>query len=271
MYLEVHFSDVTQPGVVIMTRHGESEWSKNDIFCGWYDALLTDIGKTQAHECGKLIKDAGYKIDVIFTSFLTRANQTVNIIKKCIDGSGIPVKESWRLNERHYGDLTGYVKSEVVNKYGIDIVNNWRRSYNELPPVMSSDHEYYMKIWSNPKLNAAEDLNIQEFHHSESLKTTLERVKPYWEGEISPYISEGKTILIVTHGTILRALSKILSGFTEQETCKKEFPTGRPLIYTFDKNMNVITSMQFLGDQKYVEKAISKLHQPVYYNNKYNN
>uniref|UniRef100_A0A1B6DGE4 phosphoglycerate mutase (2,3-diphosphoglycerate-dependent) n=1 Tax=Clastoptera arizonana TaxID=38151 RepID=A0A1B6DGE4_9HEMI len=176
--------------LLVLARHGESEWTKNNLFCGWYDANLSEKGLEEALECANALKNEGFRFDIAFTSLLTRAHQTLEIILKELGQSNITIEKTWRLNERHYGALTGFNKEEMAAKYGLTEVQTWRRSFDILPPPMTKDHKYYQDIVNNPKLNNF--LNTNEFPVVESLKTTMDRVIPYWKEVIVPHIKEGK-------------------------------------------------------------------------------
>ncbi|XP_025415120.1 uncharacterized protein LOC112686874 isoform X2 [Sipha flava] len=244
--------------IVVLARHGESEWSKNNIFCGWYDSLLSDRGTNEALECAELLKQSNYEFDRAYTSLLTRAHQTLNIITEHIGQSSLPVEESWRLNERHYGALTGYNKAELATKYGEKQVQIWRRSFDVLPPPMEATHKYYRAIWRNPKIVAQSYTSNEKFPSTESLKETMERVIPYWDNTIVPNIQRGQRILIVAHGTVLRSLIKYLDNVSDNDICSINIPSGIPFVYEFDDDMKVISSRTFLGDKKRIEEGIAR-------------
>ncbi|XP_050544099.1 phosphoglycerate mutase 2-like [Daktulosphaira vitifoliae] len=244
--------------IVVMARHGESEWSKNNVFCGWYDSLLSDRGVNEARECGSLLKEFDYKFDRVYTSLLTRAHQTLKIITDHIEQPDILVEESWRLNERHYGALTGYNKAELAEKYGEKQVQVWRRSFDVLPPPMEPNHKYYKAIWCNPKIVTASYSLNEKFPSTESLKETMERVIPYWDNVIAPNVRRGQRVLIVAHGTVLRSLVKYLDGISNYDICSINIPSGIPFVYEFDENMKVMSSKRFLGDKKRVEEGIAR-------------
>jgi 2,3-bisphosphoglycerate-dependent phosphoglycerate mutase len=248
--------------IVVMARHGESEWSKNNVFCGWYDSLLSDrderIGTDEARECAELLKQANYQFDQAYTSLLTRAHQTLEIITKHIGQSNLPIEESWRLNERHYGALTGYNKAELAEKYGEGQIQIWRRSFDVLPPQMDPSHKYFRSILHNPKIMAESYASNEKFPSTESLKETMERVIPYWNNNVVPSIQKGKRVLIVAHGTVLRSLIKYLDGISDNDICSINIPSGIPFVYEFDDKMQVVSSRKFLGDQKRIDEGISR-------------
>eukprot|EP00102_Acyrthosiphon_pisum_P023918 XP_016661128.1 PREDICTED: 2,3-bisphosphoglycerate-dependent phosphoglycerate mutase isoform X2 [Acyrthosiphon pisum] len=251
-------SKMTGRRIVVMARHGESEWSKNNVFCGWYDSHLSDRGMNEALECAELLKESNYKFDKAYTSLLTRAHQTLKIITEHIGQPTLPVEESWRLNERHYGALTGFNKAELAEEYGESQVQIWRRSFDVLPPVMDKSHAYYMSIWCHPKIVAHSYTSSEKFPSTESLKETMERVIPYWDNFIVPNIKRGQRVLIVAHGTVLRSLIKYLDGVSDNDICSINIPSGIPFVYEFDDDMNVVSSKKFLGDKKRIEEGIAR-------------
>ncbi|XP_054263062.1 phosphoglycerate mutase 1-like isoform X2 [Macrosteles quadrilineatus] len=239
---------------VVFVRHGESEWTKHNLFCGWYDAPLSNKGLEEAVSSGKALRDAGLEFDVAFTSLLTRANQTLDIIKTEIDQLDLPVVEHWRLNERHYGDLTGYNKEEMAEKYGLEQVQIWRRKFDVLPPPMKETHKYYTSIVENPKFKSQPNIFIPEV---ESLETTMVRTLPLWNETIVPDILSGKRVLIVTHGTTLRGLVKHIDGISNEDIMKLNLPTGMPFYYELDENLKPVVSMKFFSNREAVEKAMA--------------
>lgn len=242
---------------IVMVRHGESEWNQKNLFCGWYDANLSDKGKQEAVNAGKALKDAGYKFDVAYTSVLTRAQNTLQSILEQIDQTDIPVTKTWRLNERHYGGLTGLNKAETAAKYGDEQVAIWRRSFDVPPPPMESDHPYYEQIVKDPKY--ADGPSSDKFPQFESLKLTIQRTLPFWNDVIVPQIKSGKSILIAAHGNSLRGIVKHLDKMSDEQIMTLNLPTGIPFVYTLDKNLNPVPngSLQFLGDPETVKKAMA--------------
>jgi 2,3-bisphosphoglycerate-dependent phosphoglycerate mutase len=237
-----------------MVRHGESEWNKLNLFCGWYDADLSDKGKEEAVSAGKALKNENYKFDIAHTSVLTRAQKTLEAILKETGQTDLSVEKSWRLNERHYGGLTGLNKAETSAKYGEDQVQIWRRSFDVPPPPMEKDHPYYDKIVNDPRY--AKEPKPEEFPAFESLKLTIQRTLPYWNDVIIPQIKEGKNILIAAHGNSLRGIVKHLDEMSDEAIMGLNLPTGIPFVYELDENLKPVVSMQFLGDPETVKKAM---------------
>lgn len=218
-----------------MVRHGESEWNDLNIFTGWADASLNAKGLSEAAQGGKQLKDAGLTFDVAYTSVLKRAIKTLWIVLEELDLMYIPIKNDWRLNERHYGGLQGLNKQETVDKHGKDQVLIWRRSYDIPPPECDTSSEYYPG--NDPRYA---DVDPSLLPRTESLKLTGERFMPLWEDEIVPAIKSGKKVIIAAHGNTLRALVKHLDGISEDSITGLNIPTGVPLVYEFDDDMNVV-------------------------------
>ncbi|XP_076678019.1 phosphoglyceromutase 78 [Andrena cerasifolii] len=240
---------------IVMVRHGESEWNKLNLFCGWYDANLSDKGRTEAVAAGKAVKDAGYTFDVAHTSVLTRAQDTLKSVLKGIDQENIPICKTWRLNERHYGGLTGMNKAETAAKYGEEQVQIWRRSFDVPPPPMEPGHKYYDTIVKDPRY--ANEPKPEEFPMFESLKLTIERTLPYWNNTIIPQLKEGKRIIIAAHGNSLRGIVKHLDQMTNDQIMGINLPTGIPFVYELDENFKPVVSMKFLGDEETVKAAMA--------------
>ncbi|MBN1594299.1 2,3-diphosphoglycerate-dependent phosphoglycerate mutase, partial [candidate division FCPU426 bacterium] len=220
---------------LVMLRHGESTWNKENKFTGWTDVDLSEKGLHEAHESGKLLKAEGYAFDVAHTSVLKRAIRTLWVALDEMDLMWIPVHRTWRLNERHYGGLQGLNKSETAEKYGEEQVKIWRRSYDIPPPPMEANDPRHPA--HDPRYA---DLSQEERPATESLKLTLERVLPYWEQTVFPQLQAGKKILIAAHGNSLRALVKHLDQIPEEEIVNLNIPTGVPLVYEFDGNFRVV-------------------------------
>lgn len=220
---------------VIFVRHGESEWNSLNQFTGWVDVDLTEQGEKEAHEAGKKLKKAEIELDMAFTSVLKRAIKTCHIVLEDSDQLWIPEVKTWRLNERHYGALQGLNKKETAEKYGAEQVQLWRRSYNTLPPLLEPDDPHSA-------------LNDRRYSHlqkrvvpmGENLETTLQRVIPLWEDQIAPAILEGKTVLVAAHGNSLRALAKYMEEISDEDIMELEIPTGQPLVYELDDELDVI-------------------------------
>lgn len=240
---------------IVMIRHGESEWNKLNKFCGWFDAKLSEQGISEAEAGGKALKDAGYKFDLAHTSLLTRAQTTLEKVLAGIDQKDLPVSKTWRLNERHYGALTGLNKAETAAKHGEDQVKIWRRSFDTPPPAMEKDHEYYDNLVNDPRYK--DGPTKDEFPMFESLKLTIERTLPYWNETIVPQIKEGKSIIIAAHGNSLRGIVKHLDNLSEDEIMGLNLPTGIPFVYELDENLKPVSSMKFLGDEETVKKAMA--------------
>lgn len=219
---------------LVIIRHGESVWNKENIFTGWTDVALSELGREQAHEAGKVLKEGGYIFDLAFVSVLTRAIETLDILLQEMDLK-IPVEKSWRLNERHYGTLQGMNKDEIKQQYGEKKFKEWRRSYAIQPPALTADDERYPG--KDPQYAG---LSQSELPLTESLKDTEARVMPYWEEEIKPQILAGQRIIISAHGNSIRALVKNIEGIKDNEIPNVEIPLGRPLVYEFDDNLKLL-------------------------------
>lgn len=226
---------------LVIVRHGESEWNQKNLFTGWVDVELSENGRAEAKRAGKALKEAGIDFDVCFTSYLKRAINTQQIILKEMEREWLPVFKSYKLNERHYGALSGLNKKETAEKYGDDQVKIWRRSFDVRPPVMEEDNQY--NSLKNP---AYRDVDPAEVPMCESLKDTIARTVPYFEKEIKPLVMEGKRVMIAAHGNSLRSLIKYFENISDEEIINVEIPTGTPLVYEFDDNFNV-TNKYFLG------------------------
>ena len=214
---------------LILVRHGQSQWNLENRFTGWWDVDLTEKGVTEAREAGRLMKEKGVLPTVCFTSFQTRAIKTLNLALEEMGRLWLPVTKDWRLNERHYGGLTGLNKQETREKHGDEQVHIWRRSFDTPPPPMEPGSEY--DPGADPRYEGIDVPN------TESLKLTIERVLPYWESDILPVLASGETVIISAHGNSLRALVKHLSQISDEDITGLEIPTGQPIIYDFDHNM----------------------------------
>lgn len=227
---------------LVFARHGESEWNKANLFTGWADVDLSEKGVQQAIDAGKLIKDAGIEFDLAFTSVLKRAIKTTNLALESADQLWVPVEKSWRLNERHYGGLTGKNKAEAAEQYGDEQVHIWRRSYDVLPPEMDKNDEHSAH---NDRRYALLDSSV--IPDAENLKVTLERALPFWEDRIAPALKSGKNVFIGAHGNSIRALVKHLKGLSDEEIMDVEIPNFPPLVFELDENLN-IEKEYFLGE-----------------------
>lgn len=244
---------------LVLIRHGESEWNKENRFTGWYDVQLSDKGNKEARAAGELLKKEGFTFDVAYTSYLKRAIRTLWHVLEQTDLMWIPVHKTWRLNERHYGALTGLDKKETVDKHGKEQVLIWRRSYDIPPPALDESSAYYpgkdVRYQSLPK---------QELPLGESLELTAKRVMPEWENAIVPSIKSGQKVLVAAHGNSLRALVKELDNISESEITELNIPTGIPLVYHLDENLKPIPHKDaiaplnafYLGNQDEIRERI---------------
>jgi len=234
---------------LVLLRHGESEWNRENRFTGWTDVDLSDKGLTEAHDAGRLMKEAGLVFDVAFTSVLRRAIKTLDIALDEMDLLWIPVTKHWRLNERHYGALQGLNKAETAARHGEAQVKIWRRSYDIPPPPLTPDDER----WSgrDPRYT---NLAPSEIPAAESLKDTVARFLPYWHDAIAPVVGSGTRVLIAAHGNSLRALVKYLDHVGDQDIVELNIPTGIPLVYELDDALEP-TRHYYLGDPEAAAKA----------------
>lgn len=235
---------------LVLLRHGESTWNKENRFSGWTDVPLTEKGIEEAKEAGKILKKEGYTFDVVFTNALKRATETTKIVLKEMNLTHILVYESWRLNERHYGALQGLNKAEMAKKFGEEQVLKWRRSYDIRPPALTKEDERYPGNDSKYK-----DLDKKDIPLTESLKDTLARVLPYWENKIVPELKAGKKVLVSASGNSLRALVKIIENMPNEEIVHFNIPTGVSLVYELDENFKAVKHY-FLGDPEEIREKI---------------
>jgi 2,3-bisphosphoglycerate-dependent phosphoglycerate mutase len=235
---------------LVLLRHGESTWNKENRFTGWTDVGLSEKGIEEAREAGRLMKAEGYVFDLAFTSVLKRAIRTLWLALEEMDLMWIPIQNSWRLNERHYGALQGLNKQETVERFGEQQVKLWRRSYDIRPPALAPDDP--RSPLKDPRYA---DLKPEEIPLTECLKDTVERVIPYWNTTIAPAVRSGKRVLIASHGNSLRALVKYLDKISDQEIVEINIPTGIPLVYQLnDDDLTPIKSF-YLGDPEAVARA----------------
>lgn len=239
---------------LILLRHGQSLWNSENKFTGWTDVDLCDHGKLEARKAGHFLKDGGYTYDVAYTSVLKRAIRTLWIVMDEMDLMWIPAHRSWRLNERHYGALQGLNKQDMVNKHGSEKVQKWRRSYDIRPPALTNTDRRHARFDPHYAYLKEEALPV-----AESLKDTLHRVLPYWHDIIVPDLIAGKKVLIVAHGNSLRALVKFIDKISDEEVVGLNIPTGVPLVYNLDSNLNTIdhkyvTSQYLVGDDTMKEQ-----------------
>ena len=236
---------------LVLLRHGESIWNKENKFTGWTDVDLSEKGVEEARKAGRTLKEEGFVFDVAFTSVLKRAIRTLWITLEEMDLMWIPVHNSWRLNERHYGDLQGLNKSETAEKFGEEQVHIWRRSYDTPPPALNKDDERYPG--HDPRYR---DLADEDIPVTECLKDTVERFLPYWHETIAPAIQSGQRVINAAHGNSLRALVKYLDNVSDEEIVGLNIPTGLPLIYELDEDLKPIKHY-YTGDPEEVEKAMA--------------
>ncbi len=218
--------------ILVLIRHGQSAWNLENRFTGWWDVGLTEQGEEEARLAGELLGARGYGFDMCFTSFQTRAIKTLNIALEAMGRLWLPVEKHWRLNERHYGGLTGLNKAEMIAKAGEEQVHIWRRSFDVPPPVLEPGIPFDL---ANDRRYAG-----VEVPRTESLKDTIARVLPYWEQRIAPALKRGERVLISAHGNSLRALVKHLSGIRDEEIASLEIPTGEPIVYELDDQLNAL-------------------------------
>jgi len=240
---------------LVIIRHGESEWNKLNLFTGWRDVKLTERGMDEGRSAGRLLREDGFTFDVAFTSLLRRGIHTLWLVLEQMDLMWIPEHKDWRLNERHYGKLTGLDKLESVKKFGAEQVQQWRRSYDVRPPLVDSDSPDYPT--HDPRYQG---LSTDEVPRGESLKDVMQRVLPYWESAVVPELRAGKKVIIAAHGNSLRALVKHLEGLSEDEIVKVNIPTGIPKVYELDDRCKAV-SQHFHGDPDEVEARIQTVIQ----------
>lgn len=235
---------------LVLLRHGQSTWNRENRFTGWTDVDLTEQGIAEAHSAGRLLAEEGLDFDVAYTSVLKRAIRTLWIVLDELDQMWIPVHRSWRLNERHYGALQGLNKAETAKRYGDDQVLVWRRSYDTPPPTLEDGDERYPG--ADPRYAR---LGAGEIPHTECLKDTVERFLPYWHETIAPRVQAGERVIIAAHGNSLRALVMHLDDVSEADIVGMNIPTGVPLVYDLDDSLKPVTS-RYLGDADEVAKAM---------------
>jgi len=234
---------------LVLVRHGESTWNLENRFTGWTDVDLSQRGVQEGHEAAEVLKKEGYTFDVAFTSVLKRSIRTLWIMLDDMDLMWIPVYRSWRLNERHYGALQGLNKKETADKHGLDQVRIWRRSYSTPPPALAEDDERHP---GRDRRYAR--LSADELPSCESLKMTLERVLPYWHETICPVLREKKRVIISAHGNSMRALVKHLDSVSDEEITGLNIPTGIPLVYELDDNLEAVRHY-YLADAETLNRS----------------
>ncbi|MCI2959607.1 phosphoglyceromutase [Agromyces atrinae] len=229
---------------LVLLRHGNSDWNQKNLFTGWVDVRLSDQGVGEAKRAGELLAESGVLPDVLHTSVLTRAIQTANLALDEADRAWIPVRRSWRLNERHYGALQGLDKAETLEKYGPEQFQLWRRSFDVPPPVLADDAEYSQV--GDPRYA---DLADGELPRTECLKDVIDRMIPYWTSDIVPDLESGKTVLVTAHGNSLRALVKHLDGISDDDIAELNIPTGIPLVYRLGDDFLPLGPAEYLDPE----------------------
>ncbi|MDY0065978.1 MAG: 2,3-diphosphoglycerate-dependent phosphoglycerate mutase [Steroidobacteraceae bacterium] len=238
------------PGQLVLLRHGQSTWNLENLFTGWVDVDLSELGRKEAQDAGRLLREQGFQFDVVFTSVLKRAIRTMWYVLDEMDLMWLPVERSWRLNERHYGALQGLNKAQTVEKHGAEQVKIWRRSYDTPPPPLSLDDERH------PRFDRRyASLRPEELPSTESLKLTLERVLPYWNERLAPELAAGRNVLVVAHGNSLRALVKMLDGISDADIVELNIPTGVPIQYELGEDLRPKAPRKFLGDPAAIRAA----------------
>jgi 2,3-bisphosphoglycerate-dependent phosphoglycerate mutase len=234
---------------IVLLRHGESVWNKENRFTGWTDVDLSEQGLTEAHEAGRLLEQSGFVFDIAFTSVLKRAIRTLWIALDEMDRMWIPVHNSWRLNERHYGALQGLNKAEMAARFGDEQILVWRRSYDVRPPALESSDERWPG--RDPRYK---ELEPSELPATECLKDTVARFLPYWSSTIAPAVKGGRRVIIAAHGNSIRALIKYLDQVSDQDIVGLNIPTGTPLVYELDAALKPLRHY-YLGDQEKIAAA----------------
>jgi 2,3-bisphosphoglycerate-dependent phosphoglycerate mutase len=242
--------ELAVPGKLVLVRHGQSAWNLENLFTGWVDVDLTDQGRQEAKEAGRLLRAEGIAFDQVFTSVLKRAIRTMWTILDEMDLMWLPVERSWRLNERHYGALQGLDKAQTVAKHGAEQVKIWRRSYDIPPPPMPQDDQRHPRF---DRRYAA--VKPDELPATESLKTTLDRVQPFWIERIAPELRRNRNVLVVAHGNSLRALVKMLDGMSDTDIVEFNIPTGVPIVYELTPELKPAKPRRFLGDPEAIKAA----------------
>ncbi len=238
---------------LVLIRHGESEWNKQNLFTGWMDVELSETGMAEAKSAGKLLRSKGYDFDICYTSYLRRAIHTLNSVLEQLDREWLPVVKTWKLNERHYGALQGLNKAETARKYGDDQVKIWRRSFDVQPPALEEGDERDPRTQEQYRNEDKTQLPL-----CESLKDTIARVIPYFQEVIEKDMKSGKRVLIAAHGNSIRALVKYFDNLSEDEIMEVNIPTGVPLVYEFDDNFKTIRKY-YLGDSAAIKAKMESV------------
>jgi 2,3-bisphosphoglycerate-dependent phosphoglycerate mutase len=238
---------------LVLIRHGESTWNKENRFTGWVDVGLSEQGVREAMDAGKALKADGFNFKVAYTSYLTRAIKTLNLVLEEMDLMYIPVIKSWRLNEKHYGMLQGLNKIEMAEKYGDEQVHLWRRSFDVAPPPIAEDDPRNTKFDARYK-----ELSDEDIPRTESLRDVIVRMTPFWENEISKAVLREKEVLVAAHGNSLRAVIKTLKNMSSDEILQFNMPTGIPYVFEFDEKLNLLKDY-FVGDPEVVRQMMEKV------------
>ncbi len=238
---------------LVLLRHGQSTWNKANRFTGWVDVTLSEEGIKEAREAGKTMKENDFSFKVCYTSYQTRAIKTLWLALEEMDMMWLPVYNTWRLNEKHYGMLQGLNKSDMAEKYGDEQILLWRRSFDVTPPPIAEDDERNAKF--DPRY---QDLDDKDIPRTESLKEVIERIIPYWQEVITKSLVEHKEVLITAHGNSLRAITKYLKNMSEEEIMKFNIPTGIPYVFEFDDDMN-LQKDYFIGDPEVIKALMEKV------------
>ncbi|MBU2553510.1 MAG: 2,3-diphosphoglycerate-dependent phosphoglycerate mutase [Bacteroidetes bacterium] len=238
---------------LVLVRHGQSAWNKENRFTGWTDVPLSDQGMEEARKAGKVLKNEGFDFRLAYTSYLSRAIKTLWLMLEEMDLMWIEVKKTWRLNEKHYGTLQGLNKVETAEKYGPEMVQLWRRSFDTPPDALTENDE------RNPRFeNRYAALSPDELPMTESLKEVIDRLTPYWETELLPALKEQNDLLIAAHGNSLRALVMKLKNMSKEDILEFNIPTGIPYVFEFDDDMNLVKDY-FLGDPEEIKKLMDQV------------
>ncbi|MGV0952745.1 MAG: 2,3-diphosphoglycerate-dependent phosphoglycerate mutase [Fluviibacter sp.] len=245
---------------IVLLRHGESSWNKENRFTGWTDVDLTEKGIEEAKQAGRLMKESGFAFDQAYSSVLKRAMRTLWLSLEEMDRLWIPIQRSWRLNERHYGALQGLNKAETAAQYGDDQVLVWRRSYDTPPPALAFDDPRHPRFDARYG-EAFSGLTEQELPMTECLKDTVARFVPFWESTIAPAVKSGKSVIVAAHGNSIRALVKYLDNVSDADIVELNIPTGIPLVYELDDETLKPIRSNYLGDQEAAAKAAAAVAQ----------
>ncbi|MGH8131131.1 MAG: 2,3-diphosphoglycerate-dependent phosphoglycerate mutase [Steroidobacteraceae bacterium] len=243
-------------GKLVLVRHGQSTWNFENLFTGWVDVDLTELGREEARAAGRLLREQGFEFDQAFTSVLKRAIRTLWIMLDEMDRMWIPVERDWRLNERHYGALQGLDKAATTVKYGADQVKVWRRSYDVPPPPLTADDPRHPRF--DARYRGIGDAGLPA---TESLKDTLSRVEPCWRERVVPALAAGHDVLVVAHGNSLRALVKLLDGISDAAIVELNIPTGVPILYELDSRQQPAMPRRYLGDAAAIEASVRAVAQ----------